>query len=344
MDNKNSSSIWNRRPNTSNLSLSTSQTDSAARDFSSLSAARRNGGPTSSHGKPNPFSATTPGSGLASPTGGGSSAFGLGSGAFASFGAVGKTPKTPGNPFEMAMGSIGSGKKTPATEKTSSEALRSASGRMGPGPSHPLRHTWIFWTRPPISKANGRVDYDKTLHPMARVATLEEFWTVHRHLKRPSELPVVTDYHFFKEGVRPIWEDDENKEGGKWTLRMKKGIADLYWTETMMALIGDALSDGSDEMNNAINGMVLSVRNGEDILSIWTSGTDSIVLKVRDMLKSWLKCPSNTIIEFKSHTDSMTQRAQIDEQRREKAANNHHNNNNNNNNNDNKRTGASRQA
>lgn len=62
------------------------------------------------------------------------------------------------------------------------------------------------------------------------------------------------------------------------------------------------------------------------------------------MLKSWLKCPSNTIIEFKSHTDSMTQRAQIDEQRREKAANNHHNNNNNNNNNDNKRTGASRQA
>lgn len=116
---------------------------------------------------------------------------------------------------------------------------------------------------------------------MARVTTVEEFWTVHRHLKKPSELPVVTDYHFFKEGIRPIWEDDENKEGGKWTLRMKKGIADLYWTETMMALIGNALSDGTEEMNNAINGMVLSVRNGEDILSIWTSGTGSIVLKVR---------------------------------------------------------------
>ena len=57
----------------------------------------------------------------------------------------------------------------------------------------------------------------------------------------------------------------------------------------------------------------------------------------RDLLKSWLKCPSNTNIDFKSHTDSMTQRAQIDEQRREKAANNHHNN-------DNKRVGASRQA
>lgn len=56
------------------------------------------------------------------------------------------------------------------------------------------------------------------------------------------------------------------------------------------------------------------------------------------MLKSWLKCPTNTIIEFKSHTDSMTQRAQIDEQRREKAANNHNNNN------DNKRTGTGRQA
>lgn len=337
MDNKNS--IWNRRPNTGTLSLSTSQNDPAPntpRDYSSLS--RRNGGATSSHGRQNPFSATTPGGGLTSPTagtaatgGGASSAFGLGSGAFASFGSA-KTPKTPGNPFEMAMGSVGGGKKTPAAEKSSSDAMKAA-----PEAIHPLRCAWVFWTRPPISKANGRVEYEKTLHPMARVKSVEEFWQIYKHLKKPSELPVVTDYHFFKEGIRPIWEDEENKRGGKWTLRLKKGIANLYWTETMLALIGDHLTDGTGEMNNAVNGMVLSVRNGEDILSIWTSGTGSIVLKVRDMIKSWLECPPNTTFEFKSHDESLTQRAQIDEQRREKAAANHHHNNNNNNHPDNKR-------
>src|SRR4051794_4527749 len=89
------------------LSLSTSgsgagsgQPDSASTRNASF--AKRFGGDTSSHGpKPNAFnSATTPGGSLVSP--GASSAFGLGSGAFASFGSA-KTPKSPGNPFELAL-------------------------------------------------------------------------------------------------------------------------------------------------------------------------------------------------------------------------------------------------
>jgi translation initiation factor 4E len=267
---------------TGNLSLSTSQTDTSnqPRDYSSL---RRNG-PQSSHGRAsNPFSATTPGGGLTSPTGGGSSAFGLGSGAFASFGSA-KTPKTSGNPFDMAMGTIGAGSKTPAAEKTSKEALRSAISRASEGGkqgdtqhSHALREAWTYWTRPPISKANGYIEYEKTLHSMASVATVEDFWHVYKHVKKPSELPAVTDIHFFKRGIRPIWEDEENKAGGKWILRLKKGIADRYWDDILMGCVGDQFGDYRD----CVNGAVLSVRNGEDIISIWTSTTGQKVLKLR---------------------------------------------------------------
>lgn len=49
-------------------------------------------------------------------------------------------------------------------------------------------------------------------------------------------------------------------------------------------------------------------------------------------MKSVLKCPPNTRFDFKTHDESLTQRATIDEQRRERAANHHadkrHNNNN----------------
>lgn len=187
------------------------------------------------------------------------------------------------------MGAVGA--KTPSTEKTSKEAMRStavskpsmssiaeANVQQGPMPSsHPLRDTWIFWYRPPITKANGYIEYDKTLHAMMSVHTAEEFWLAYSHLKRPSSLPTVSDYHLFKKGIRPIWEDDENKLGGKWVLRLKKGIADRYYEDLLMACIGDQFGDEADE----VCGVVLSMRNGEDVLSIWTRSTGQKVLKIR---------------------------------------------------------------
>jgi translation initiation factor 4E len=142
---------------------------------------------------------------------------------------------------------------------------------------HPLRDTWVFWNRPPITKSNTSVDYEKTLTPMMRVSTVGDFFLAYGHLKRPSTLPLVSDYHFFKEGIRPIWEDDENKHGGKWIVRLKKGVADRYWEDLLFAMIGDEFGDASEE----VCGAVLSVRNGEDILSIWTRTEGSKVLKIR---------------------------------------------------------------
>ncbi|KAI1311490.1 translation initiation factor eIF4e [Xylaria venustula] len=324
-------SIWTRRNNStsgSNLSLGTDTNTTTPRDFSSLS--RRNGGATSSHGRSNPFAPTTPGA-LASPTSaGGANQFGLGSGAFASFGSA-KTPKTSANPFEQAMGAVGA--KTPSAEKSAKEALRStAAGKPSMGSisetgqqapavsSHALRDTWVFWYRPPITKANGYIEYDKTLHAMMAVKTIEEFWLAYSHLKRPSTLPTVSDYHLFKEGVRPIWEDEENKHGGKWILRLKKGVADRYYEDLIMACVGDQFGDESDELC----GIVLSMRNGEDVLSIWTRNTGQKVLKIRETMRRILRCPNDTKIEWKSHDASMQQRTMIEESRREKA-HNHHN-------------------
>ncbi|OTA85210.1 hypothetical protein M434DRAFT_16193 [Hypoxylon sp. CO27-5] len=316
-------SIWTRRNNQPDNNSSTTP-----RDFSSL--ARRNG-PGSSHGnRPNPFGATTPGGTLTSPTSaGGANQFGLGSGAFASFGSA-KTPKSQGNPFEQAMGAVGA--KTPSSEKSAKEPTRSAVGKpsmssisetstqQGSTPSaHPLRDTWVFWYRPPITKANGYIEYDKTLHAMMAVKTVEEFWLAYSHLKRPSSLPTVSDYHLFKKGIRPIWEDDENKLGGKWVLRLKKGIADRYYEDLLMACVGDQFGDEAEE----VCGVVLSMRNGEDVLSIWTRSTGQKVLKIRETMRRVLNCPPETRIEFKSHDASMQQRSAIDEMRREKAAQNH---------------------
>lgn len=53
------------------------------------------------------------------------------------------------------------------------------------------------------------------------------------HLRRPSseERPTNCDYHVFREGIRPMWEDSENQAGGKWIVRLKKGLAARYWED-----------------------------------------------------------------------------------------------------------------
>jgi translation initiation factor 4E len=184
------------------------------------------------------------------------------------------------------MGQIGSksgsaekGAKEKVVAKAPSMAAISETAVVESGPeSHPLRNKWVFWWRPPIQKGQGGfIDYEKTIHAMCHCSTVEEFMTVYGHLKRPSTLPTMSEYHFFKFGIRPIWEDEVNKEGGKWVIRIKKGVADRYWELLILALSGDQFGDAGDE----VCGAVVSVRNGEDIISIWTRNSGGRVLKIR---------------------------------------------------------------
>jgi translation initiation factor 4E len=107
--------------------------------------------------------------------------------------------------------------------------------------------------------------------------TVQGFWAVYIHLKRPSMLPSVSDYHFFREGIRPVWEDEANCKGGKFIMRLKKGVCDRYWEDLLLAMVGDQFMEASDE----VCGAVLSVRAQEDVLSIWTKNDGGRNVKIR---------------------------------------------------------------
>lgn len=188
-----------------------------------------------------------------------------------------KTPGAEKTPKDGANGAASRGGADSANKAAVGAGAATKNGKNGDiAAQHPLRSSWCFWFRPPIPK-NVSIPYEDTVHGMAEVATAEQFWAVYYHLSRPSALSPVSDYHLFKKGIRPIWEDDENRKGGKWVVRLKKGVADRYWEKLMLALIGDQFGDAGEE----ICGAVVSVRNGEDIISIWTATSEGKVLKIR---------------------------------------------------------------
>jgi translation initiation factor 4E len=54
-------------------------------------------------------------------------------------------------------------------------------------------------------------------------------------------------------------------------VRLKKGIASRYWEDVILAVIGEQFDVGSE-----VCGAVLSIRNTEDIISIWNKTADNI--------------------------------------------------------------------
>ena len=268
--------------------MSNSDKSSEDNPTRSFSGSKRFGGNESSHGKNNPFNANTPSSAVASPQAGASTAFGLGSGAFASFGAT-KTPKSPGNSLDFGSATMTVASPSASNEKRERDYARegnaaklksksstSSLSTVVPysGSEHPLKYTWVVWYRPPTSKYS---DYEKSTIALVSFSTVEAFWSIYSHLKRPSSLPSVSDYHIFKKGIRPVWEDQENRRGGKFIVRLKKGVADRYWEDLLLAIVGDQFAEAGEE----VCGAVLSVRGGEDVLSVWTRIDGGRNIKIR---------------------------------------------------------------
>ncbi|KAI3466942.1 hypothetical protein Pfo_023605 [Paulownia fortunei] len=92
-----------------------------------------------------------------------------------------------------------------------------------------------------------------SLHKGYTFDTVEEFWS-------------NADFHLFRAGVEPKWEDPECANGGKWTVTSnQKANLDNMWLETLMALIGEQFNKADE-----ICGVVASVRQRQDKLSLWT--------------------------------------------------------------------------
>lgn len=142
-----------------------------------------------------------------------------------------------------------------------------------------------------------------------------------------SDLALKSDYHLFKEGVRPEWEDPQNKHGGKWSYSFKEkrncDINDI-WLHTMLAAIGETLEDEED---GEVMGVVVNVRKAFFRIGVWTrtigksipgrgdgdvaGGKGRSVQKGQDILlnigkrfKEILKLPPNEPVEFSGHTDA----------------------------------------
>lgn len=138
---------------------------------------------------------------------------------------------------------------------------------------HPLNTDWVLWFDNPNHKRPQANHWEANLKEIIKIDSVEDFWGVHANTVPPVAIPLGANYHFFRSGIMPAWEDPKNAGGGKWTFSIKKDKrAEMYndaWLNTIMSCIGEF-----SEFSLDICGAVCSSRKHADRISIWLSTGD----------------------------------------------------------------------
>lgn len=135
------------------------------------------------------------------------------------------------------------------------------------------------------------------------------------NISKTSELAVKSDYHLFKAGVRPEWEDEQNKHGGKWAYQFKDKRSvpiDELWLHVMLAAIGETLE--ADEAHEVM-GVVVNVRKAFYRIGVWTKTTgtgknkdkERALLEIGKRFKEVLRLGQKDVVEFSGHVDAAHQ-------------------------------------
>mmetsp|Transcript_24239 Transcript_24239/g.76263 ORF Transcript_24239/g.76263 Transcript_24239/m.76263 type:complete len:201 (+) Transcript_24239:80-682(+) len=101
---------------------------------------------------------------------------------------------------------------------------------------HPLEHAWTLWFDNPNGRSKQST-WGQTLRTVYTFSTVEDFWCLYNNIVPPSRLPHGADFHLFKEGIEPKWEDAKCAQGGKWNVPVPKSnnkvMLDQMWLHTV---------------------------------------------------------------------------------------------------------------
>ncbi|KAI5190166.1 translation initiation factor 4E [Nematocida sp. AWRm77] len=146
-------------------------------------------------------------------------------------------------------------------------------------------------------------DFKSAIKEEARIQSAEEFLYVIRRLHKLRNINPITDLCLFKEGVQPMWEDPSNINGGKWILKVKKNTLDQRLVEKTMLWF--ALKPFE---SMTVNGILISIRNNQTILSFWTKEcpTEEEKTVQENEIREVLDLKSTTLrLSFKDNQESL---------------------------------------
>ncbi|CAG8629616.1 13697_t:CDS:2 [Cetraspora pellucida] len=150
---------------------------------------------------------------------------------------------------------------------------------------HPLQHSWtMYYDSKPVmtpgpKTPTGMLSYEENLQTIGTFDTVIMIYF--NWVKKPSQLELNTNFHIFKDKIKPMWEDPANANGGKWVISMRNPpLLDRCWTWLVCALVGEEL-DENDDICGAGDRIAVWVRDKDNVGVI--NGIGRRLLKILDL-------------------------------------------------------------
>lgn len=160
-----------------------------------------------------------------------------------------------------------------------------------------LSRTFTFFFSYTANKAKLKENYENEIKQLGSFNTVEDFWSYYQHMVRPDKLPVGCRFALFQEGIKPVWEDKENHNGGGFYLRIKRNYANKFWEDLLLGFIGEQCSENDD-----ICGLNLNIKQHEINISIWTKSLSPNAKKnIEDWIRKSLDLNDKIELDYKHH-------------------------------------------
>ncbi|XP_030371813.1 eukaryotic translation initiation factor 4E1 isoform X2 [Scaptodrosophila lebanonensis] len=209
---------------------------------------------------------------------------------------VGANTVAPGRPDSTTPATVAVAKDEVKTNEPTDESVRTEHLFK-----HPLQNTWTLW----YLENDRTKSWEDMQNEITSFDTVEDFWSLYNHIKPPSDIKLGSDYSLFKKGIRPMWEDAANKQGGRWVITLNKNSKndlDNLWLDVLLCLIGEAF-DHSDQ----ICGAVVNIRGKSNKISIWTANgnNEEAALEIGHKLRDALRLGRQNLLQYQLHKDTM---------------------------------------
>ena len=158
-----------------------------------------------------------------------------------------------------------------------------------------LANKFVFWYH--INEISADQEYESQIKKLAEFETLEDFWAIFQYLKKPDDCKQAIEFQLFKSPIKPMWEDENNKDGGKIALKLRKEYSNLVWEELVFAFIGGYFAK---EIKDEINGLVINCKKDFNTLQIWIkSFNNEVTSALEKNIREILNIPSEVALDIK---------------------------------------------
>eukprot|EP00009_Paramoeba_aestuarina_P001242 CAMPEP_0201507482 /NCGR_PEP_ID=MMETSP0161_2-20130828/1135_1 /ASSEMBLY_ACC=CAM_ASM_000251 /TAXON_ID=180227 /ORGANISM="Neoparamoeba aestuarina, Strain SoJaBio B1-5/56/2" /LENGTH=270 /DNA_ID=CAMNT_0047901861 /DNA_START=76 /DNA_END=884 /DNA_ORIENTATION=+ len=192
-------------------------------------------------------------------------------------------------------------RKKGANSPARSQSLKKKKPKRKEGDPIPLEHCWTFWFDGKTNVGMQAQDWSKAQQCVGSFCSIQDFWRYWNNIE-PWNFANNSNLRLFKQGIKPMWEDKSNVNGGRWVIQCGKEMSGVPLGRLVLGVIGEQFHE-----SEKLCGVVFQVRAKFDLLSLWTSvcGPDDYIEKMMVQMRKILELPEQMKITFVTHQGSI---------------------------------------